>query len=136
MSLNRFAAILPSFKSKSDQFLYCSSFQTIGKMLNLQSSVFEDIESSKLKMAECIGNSKHSIESTSQELTLLSLANTQIERANQNDNLAEINSLLLLDNWAFNTIYNSSSSLIQMIKHLLANYESEETRFKYQSIRV
>jgi hypothetical protein len=135
MSLNRFAAILPSFKSKSDQFLYCSSFQTIAKMLHLQSNVYEDTESNRLTMTKSSkAQHEHQIESTSKELALFSLAtNSQIQQARTEKDslLSDIKSFLFVDNWAFNTIYNASSSLIQMIKHLLVNYESDETRFNF-----
>ncbi|CAF0962770.1 unnamed protein product, partial [Brachionus calyciflorus] len=43
LSLNRFASILPSAKSKMDQALFSCSFRSIGKMLHLQAKFYDSI---------------------------------------------------------------------------------------------
>jgi hypothetical protein len=42
LALNRFASIMPSVKSKSDQLLFSNSIQTIGKMLQLQTQIYQN----------------------------------------------------------------------------------------------
>lgn len=54
LSLNRFASILPSVKSKMDQNLFSSSFRTIGKMLKLQVKNFDNFSHSQYSSSQNI----------------------------------------------------------------------------------
>lgn len=47
LALNRFASTMPSMKSKSDQLLFSNSIQTIGKMLQLQSQIYQNSQQAK-----------------------------------------------------------------------------------------
>ncbi len=107
LALNRFASILPSNKSKSDQLLFANSFQTIAKMLSLQSNYYDNV-------------SKSALNSNSTQLMLVTAEAT----------LDEINYIKSIDKWLFNMIYNPSSTLVLMIKQFLLDYESDELRIK------
>ena len=105
LALNRFASILPSNKSKSDQLLFSNSFQTIAKMLNLQSNYYD----SNL---------------------IASNTNKQLMLVSPDVALDEINSIISIDKWLFNMTYNPSSTLVLMIKQFLIDYETDELRIK------
>lgn len=107
LALNRFASILPSKKSKSDQILFANSFQTISKMLSLQSNYYE--KESKINQ---------------------NLNTSQLMLVSTNAGLEEINCIKSIDKWLFNMIYNPSSTLVLMIKQFLVDYESDELRIK------
>jgi hypothetical protein len=109
LALNRFASILPSNKSKSDQLLFSNSFQTIAKMLYLQSNQYDN------------NLNQNSNNQTNKQLMLIS----------PDAALDEINSILSIDKWLFNMTYNPSSTLVLMIKQFLIDYESDELRIKY-----
>lgn len=105
LALNRFTSILPSNKSRMDQLLYSSSFRTISKMLYLQTKLFD--------------NTKINL-NCSQE--------NQVSLVNQASSNEASDSII--DKWLFNMIYSPASSLLTMIKNLLINYETDETRIK------
>ena len=107
LALNRFASILPSSKSKSDQLLFSNSFQTIAKMLALQSNYYDN-------------ESKSASNSNTTQLMLVSLDAA----------FDEINYIKSIDKWLFNMTYNPSSTLVLMIKQFLQDYESDELRIK------
>lgn len=110
LSLNRFTSILPSTNSKSDQLLYSNSFETIYKMLYLQANNY-DQKFDNLKPNNMDQPDK-------QQLYLMSMANSP----NENN----------IDKWLFNMIYCPNSSLLEMIKHFLLTYETDEIRIRYK----
>ncbi len=125
LALNRFASILPSNKSKSDQLLFSNSFQTIGKMLDLQSKSYESNESN-------IPSKKHTEEEDDYDEND-QFKNKQMVVASTNNFDKELNescSSQLLDKWLCNMIHNSSSTLVLMFKQFLLNYEIDELRIK------
>lgn len=107
LALNRFASILPSTKSKSDLLLFSNSFQTISKLLYLQTNYYD-----------------------SHLTSLPSSGNKQLMLISPDTALDEINSIESVDKWLFNMTYNPSSSLVLMIKQFLIDYESDELRIK------
>lgn len=59
--------------------------------------------------------------------------NGQFRRARcdqEASNDEKVDQLLLIDKWLFSMIYNPSSCLLSMVKHFLANYETDESRIK------
>ncbi len=116
LAVNRFTSILPSNKSRLDQLLYSNSFQTISKLLNLQMKLY-DSNSYLNKSSKILDSNK--------QIALLN----QNESANQSTiEIENLNSLMLIDKWLYNMIYNPNSSLLLMIKQFLITYESDETR--------
>jgi len=89
-ALDRFASILPSTKSKCDQELFSTSFQTISKILSYQTKVDKSALST-------------------QAVTVHSNASS-------------------VDKWLANMVYESSSTLVNMFRHFLLSYESDELR--------
>lgn len=75
LSLNRFASILPSAKSKMDQLLFSSSFRTIGKMLRLQAKYFDSFSHSKYSNSQNIDTWLFSILYTNSSPFLIMIKN-------------------------------------------------------------
>ena len=123
LALNRFTSILPSLKSKMDQSLYSSSFQTISKMLYFQSKNFDNtsFNLNKLKDAKQAQNSNNN---NNNQVTLLS----NLSKTNNFEDLDNLNSMLFIDKWSYNMIYSPNSSLLLMMKQFLAHYETDEIR--------
>jgi len=90
LALNRFASILPSNKSKSDQLLFSNSFQTIAKMFYLQSNHYDS-------------NLNHISTKNSNN-------NKQLMLISPDAALNEINLILSIDKWLFNITYNLFSN--------------------------
>jgi hypothetical protein len=122
LALNRFSSIIPSTKSRLDQVLFSNSYRTIAKMLSLQKKLNQKT-SCTLNLKNNLGDNK-GCNNTNQQLMLLSDLKTV------DSNSDNINSLLFVDKWLFNMIYNPSSSLLGMVKSFLGNYETDEIQIK------
>lgn len=95
IALNRFASIMPSIKSKSDQLLFSNSFQTIAKMIRSEAFFSEKNEFTDDNKPET-----NIVSSSSESFAV----------------------------WLSNMVHSPSSSLVQMFKQFLLNYESDELR--------
>ena len=119
LALNRFASTLPSSKSKSDQLLFSSSFQTIARMLELQSKLYEENTNfyDSLNYSKQFGRDN----ANERQLVLASAVERRVD---------EVDSILLIDKWLCSMIYKPSSTLVLMFKQFLLNYETDELRIK------
>jgi hypothetical protein len=116
ISLNRFVGLMPSSKSKSDQSLFSNSFLTIAKMLRLQTAC---IQRSK-QLASSLISSSLSTTNFSENNELVLLSDITVNQ--------DLTTLLSINKWLTNFVYNASSTLLLMIKQFLDDYESDELR--------